>query len=99
MREHKLNIPADGECLPGTNVKVPHYFVGAEAFEMTPNLMRPYPGSHLEKEKTICNYRLSRAQRAIENSFGILVARWRFLTSFAGFHPDMFWQPFACTIS
>ena len=65
---------------PFTNVDLPFVMVGDEAFPLRSYLMRPYPGRGVKilpyKEK-IYNYRLSRAPRIIENTFGVMVARWR----------------------
>nr|CAI5842953.1 unnamed protein product [Callosobruchus analis] len=51
--------------------------VGDEAFKLTPHLMRPYARKNLNHKKKIFNYRLTRARRYIECSFGILSNKWR----------------------
>ncbi|VEN34117.1 unnamed protein product [Callosobruchus maculatus] len=78
MENNDINIPRD-KCLPGTNIVMPYFFVGGEAFPLKKYIMRPYPGQHLSNTQTIFNYRLSRVRQVIENTFGIMVSRWRIL--------------------
>ncbi|XP_011861155.1 PREDICTED: uncharacterized protein LOC105558199, partial [Vollenhovia emeryi] len=88
MEEGSLNFP-DPKQLPGTNVLVPYYFVGDEAFPLRTDLMRPYPRRNLTSEANrIFNYRLSRARLTIENAFGILASRWRVLRTALAHQPS-----------
>ena len=77
FEEQKMNVPNAKSLLGYAEDNLPFFLVGDEIFPLKTWLMRPYPGN-LSLGQKIFNYRLSRARRTIENSFGILAARWRF---------------------
>jgi DDE superfamily endonuclease len=63
--------------LPNSDIVFPYFIAGDEAFPLSANLMHPYSGRFLPDDKHYFNQRLSRARGVVENSFGILSARWR----------------------
>ncbi|XP_025989586.2 protein ALP1-like [Solenopsis invicta] len=79
FEQNKMNVP-EAEDISRNGPKLPYCLVGDEAFPLKEYLLRPYSGrGGLTKEKNIFNYRLSRARRVIENTFGILACQWRIL--------------------
>ncbi|XP_044593967.1 protein ALP1-like [Cotesia glomerata] len=78
--EHQqMNVPQP-DLLTVNGAPLPYVLVGDEAFQLSTYLLRPYPGrGGLTEERNIFNYRLSRARRTIENTFGIIVSKWRIL--------------------
>jgi hypothetical protein len=75
-----LNIPPDSK-LPGSEKIMPYTVAADDAFPLRRNIIKPFPGKKLTVPKVICNYRISRARRCIENAFGILCSRWRIFYS------------------
>lgn len=71
-----LKLP-NPESMPNSNDILGYTFIGDEAFAMRPDLIKPYSRDTLNRERRIFNYRLSRARRTIENTFGILASRFR----------------------
>ena len=66
------------DVLPNTaDMKCPFLFTADDAFPLKTWMMKPYKGSFLDENQRVFNYRLSRARRIIENTFGIATARWR----------------------
>lgn len=74
LEEKTLSLP-DPEPLPGGDIPVPYFIVADDAFPLRTWLMKPYPHRCIFRERRIFNYRLSRARRIVENTFGILASR------------------------
>lgn len=71
----ELNIPKPEPI--SFDLDLEYVFVGDDAFALRPDLIKPYNRESLNNERRICNYRISRARRVVENSFGILASRFR----------------------
>lgn len=89
MTHGELHLPAPS-ALQGREMLVPHLFVADDAFPLSPNLMKPFPGvtKGLLTPERIYNYRHSRARRIIENVFGIWSSKFRVLLKPINLHPD-----------
>eukprot|EP00795_Rhopilema_esculentum_P000876 gene876-10626_t len=87
LNNGNLNIPTD-DFLPNTGTRARFCFVPDKAFPLKETIQRPYPGKNLTEKLRIFNYRLYRARRVVENAFGILSGRWRFLRAPIQAQPD-----------
>lgn len=85
----ELNLPSDA---PIRNYNMSFYFVADDAFPLSKRLIKPYTPTRsnrrLSDEEVICNYRISRARRCVENAFGILSAKWRCIDRTFHSQPD-----------
>ncbi|XP_058628314.1 uncharacterized protein zgc:194221 [Onychostoma macrolepis] len=90
LRGGTLHLPPD-RLLPGADHRgpQPHVFVADEAFPLRKNLMRPFPGRTLPRERRVFNYRLSRARLVVENAFEILSSQWRMYHRLIEVQPDV----------
>ena len=73
--KNKMGIP-ESKMILGDDLELPYFLVGDKVFPLKNWLMKPHSRRTLINE-TIFHYILSRARRIIENTFGIMVARWR----------------------
>ena len=76
IENNKLNIPGPVE-LPNSQKVLPYVFVEDDAFGLKNHMMKQFPTQNLPIDEHIFNYRLSRARRVIDNTFGIAATRFR----------------------
>jgi hypothetical protein len=77
LMERSLHIPKPKPLSDLSLTPLPYVFVGDDAFGISEHIMHPYSGKSLTHAKKIFNYRLSRARRFIECTFGIMANKWR----------------------
>lgn len=76
LTQGSLEIPKAEKIWNSSDV-LPYVFIGDEAFALRSDFLKPYPRSTLNRDTRIFNYRLSRARRVVENTFGIMSSRFR----------------------
>ncbi|CAB4030052.1 Hypothetical predicted protein [Paramuricea clavata] len=76
IENNLLNIPSESKLTNSEKV-LPYVFIGDDAFGLKIHMMKPFPSQNLPLDQRVFNYRLSRARRVIENTFGIAASRFR----------------------
>jgi hypothetical protein len=77
--DQALHLP-EPEPFPGREMRIPNVFLADDAFALTENICKPYSTDlNVGSPKRVCNYRISRARRVVENAFGLLTSVFRIL--------------------
>lgn len=79
LDDNCLNLPQAVPLINGRQ-KIPYFFIGDDAFALSDRLMKPFSGMFVKgSPQRIFNYRICRARRIVENTFGICSAIFRVL--------------------
>ena len=77
IENNSINLPEPKRIGQNPVNTLPYVFVADDAFGLKQHMMKPYPNQNIPLDQRIFNYRLSRARRIIENTFGIATTRFR----------------------
>lgn len=80
IENNVLRIPPPCQ-LPSSNIEAPFVIVADDAFALKTYLMKPFSFRGQDRSEHIYNYRLSRARRMVESTFGLMAAKFRLLRS------------------
>ncbi|XP_013099811.1 putative nuclease HARBI1 [Stomoxys calcitrans] len=72
------SLPADMQ-MPDTGIVLASYVVTPSTFPLIKHTMRPYPGKMLRPDKSNFNERLKKCSDYLDNSFGVLLYKWKVL--------------------
>lgn len=82
LTRSELDIPSPSKLPYDENdCNFPYYFVGDEAFPLSPYLIRPYPRRNLDNLQRVFNYRLSCGRKTIECTFGMMTEKFQVLST------------------
>ena len=87
LESKSLKLPSP-EPLAGEDFQLPYMLVADDAFPLKENIQKQFGQTGLTRYTRIFNYRLSRARRVVENSFGILANRFRVFMTPLNLYPD-----------
>lgn len=79
MRHKALSIPPPCPVEGMETDTTPFFLVGDAAFGRSMNMVTPFKGKFLPPEEKNFNYRISRARKNVENTFGIMRKRFEVL--------------------
>ncbi|XP_075149756.1 uncharacterized protein LOC142223788 [Haematobia irritans] len=65
--------------MPDTGLMIPSYVCCPNTFPLVKHTMKPYPGKMLGPNKSNFNERLKKCTDYLDNSFGVLLYKWRVL--------------------
>lgn len=76
IERNMLGIPPP-KLLPGSDIESPFVIVADDAFALKTYLMKPYNFRSHDVGERIFNYRISRARRMVESTFGLMASKFR----------------------